>query len=92
MATFAFADDTPTISPVATFFTPNGEEQSSDYQGSAPLRARFQANVANADGWNAHYEWRFYTDPKRQTPYLSRFEKDTEMTFTVAGTHYVAVS
>ena len=89
MATFAFADGAPTISPVATFFTPNGEEQSSDYQGSAPLRARFAANVANADGWDAHYEWRFYTDSKRQTPYLSRFEKDTEVTFTVAGTHYV---
>ena len=89
MATFAFADDAPTISPVATFFTPNGEEQSSDYQGSAPLRARFEANVANTNGWDAHYEWRFYTDPKRQTPYLSRFEKDTEVTFIVAGTHYV---
>mgnify|MGYP001652560621 FL=1 len=89
MSTLALADEQPTISPVATFFTSNGEEQSSDYQGSAPLRARFEANTANADGWDAHYEWRFYTDPCRQTPYLSRFERDTEVTFTTAGTHYV---
>lgn len=83
------AQQTPTINPVATFFTTNGEEQSSDYQGSAPLRAKFEANIANADGWDAHFEWRFYTDQKRQTPYLARFEQNTEVTFTVAGMHYV---
>lgn len=79
----------PAISPTATFITESGEEQNNNYSGSAPLRTRFEANVTHADGWEAHYEWRFYTDNKRKGAYLVRYEKDTEYTFLTAGTHLV---
>ena len=83
----AFAQAAPTINPLATFWGENGEEQSNNYSGSAPLRARFEANAEHADGWTAYYEWHFYMQGKQQSPYLIRYEKDTEYTFATTAIH-----
>ena len=83
----AFAQAAPTINPLGTFWGENGEEQSNNYSGSAPLRARFEANAEYTDGWMAYYEWHFYMQGKQQSPYLIRYEKDTEYTFR-AGNGY----
>lgn len=82
----------PTIQPMATFITANGEttEQQTSFSGSAPLQAKFFANVANAEQWQAHYEWRFYLE-EQKIPYLIRNEKDTHFTFTKAGTHRIVL-
>lgn len=81
----AYADEVPTIDPQATFITPEGEEISTSYSGSAPLTVRFNANVANVGVYTAHYEWRF-TKEGASSPYLIRYDEDTEYTFTEAGT------
>ena len=81
--------DMPTINPTATYTTYEGtEETSSSFSGNAPLTGRFAANPDNTGGWNAYYEWRF-TFEEEPEPYLIRYEEDTEVTFTKAGTHYI---
>ena len=77
-------DDMPTISPYAVFVTSDGEEQAGSYSGSAPLEAHFYANPENVGDWTAYYEWRFTSDSDT-TPYLIRYEQDTDYTFTKSG-------
>lgn len=85
------ADDlTPTIDPIATFITPDGEETGTSYSGNAPLIVRFQAGAQNTDGWTTYYEWRFMLEGKDE-PYLLRHEEDTEYTFQQAGSHRVVL-
>jgi len=85
------ADDTPTISPTATFVNTDGEsEEGTSFSGSAPLEAHFYANPSDVGSWNATYEWRFYTEEDQETPYLIRYEENTDYTFTTAGTHRIA--
>ncbi len=87
----ALADDTePTINPSMTIVTADGEEESTDYTGSAPLQVRLKANTADAEGWTEYYEWRFTLDGA-QTPYLIRYEKDTDVTFMQSGTHSIVL-
>ena len=84
-------DETPTISPTAIYITYDGkEEESTEYSGSAPLVGRFQANPENVGAWNEYYEWRFTLEGETQSePYLIRYERDTEYTFTQAGSHRI---
>lgn len=87
----AFADDDmPTIDPKAVFETPEGDEESTSYSGSAPLVAHFTANPENTEGWKEYYEWRFSTE-EESTPFLIRYEQDTDYTFTKAGTSKVVL-
>lgn len=75
----------PTISPTATFTLADGtEEESEAFAGSAPIRAVFRANPSGTEGWTANYEWRF-TREGSDTPYLTRYEQDTELTFNDYG-------
>lgn len=93
MACFALgvsADEVPTIDPQATFLTPDGEETGTSYSGSAPLTVRFAANAADVGAYIAHYEWRF-TKEGTDTPYLIRYDEDTEYTFTEAGTSSIVL-
>lgn len=83
-------DEIPTISPTATYVTDEGEEESSNMSGNAPLVGRFQANPQNVGEYSANYEWRFTIDGE-STPYLTRYEENTEYTFTKAGTHNIVV-
>lgn len=83
-------DEIPTISPTATYVTDEGEEENSNMSGNAPLVGRFQANPQNVGEYSANYEWRFTIDGE-STPYLIRYEENTEYTFTKAGTHNIVV-
>lgn len=81
-------DGLPTINPTATYTTENGEEESEDYSGNAPLPGRFEANPENVGDYTASYEWRFTMQGETE-PYLIRYEQDTEYTFNDAGTHLI---
>ena len=83
-------DEIPTINPTATYTTEDGEEESEDYSGNAPLAGRFEANPENVGEYTASYEWRFSMDTDTE-PYLIRYEQDTEYTFTKAGTHNIVL-
>lgn len=81
---------TPTISPTATYTDSDGNTQeSNNISESAPLTVTFASGAENTDGWNAHYEWRFYREGQRESPYLVRYEEETSYTFTEAGAHFV---
>ena len=85
-----WADDVPTISPSAVFTDPDGNEDTSTaFSGSAPVTARLSANPENVGDYEAHYEWRFYTQGSEDSPYLVRYDQDTEYTFNQSGTHMV---
>lgn len=81
-------DGLPTINPTATYITENGEEESEDYSGNAPMPGRFEANPENIGDYTASYEWRFTMQGEAE-PYLIRYEQDTEYTFNDAGTHLI---
>ena len=84
-------DETPTISPTATYTSIDGEEtETNEMSGQAPLVGKFKANPSNVGDYNATYEWRF-TKEGETAPYLTRYEEDTEYTFTKAGSHSIVV-
>lgn len=83
-------DEIPTISPTATYVTEEGEEENSNMSGNAPLLGRFRANPQNVGSYSAAYQWRFTLNGESE-PYLTRYEEDTEYTFTKAGTHNIVV-
>jgi gliding motility-associated-like protein len=89
--TAAYADDVPTINPTATYTTSDGEQESSDMSGSAPLTGRFQANPSNVGSYTPYYEWHFYMEGNEDKPYLIRYEQDTEYTFITAGAHCIVL-
>ena len=78
----------PTINPMAVYTTENGEEESDDFSGDAPLAARFEARADGTAGYEAAYEWRFTLEGEAE-PYLVRHEENTGYTFTRAGTHLI---
>ena len=87
------ADDVPTINPTAFYFTPGHEdegEESVDFSGSAPLVGRFTANPQHTEGWNTYYEWRI-TPEGEGSPFLVRYEENTEYTFTTAGSFHIVL-
>lgn len=93
-ATMAWAgtdDEVPTINPTATYTSVDREEtESNEMSGQAPLVGRFKANPTNVGDYNATYEWRFTKEGETQ-PYLTRYEEETEYTFTKAGSHSIVV-
>ena len=88
----AFADDeTPTINPTATYTSVDGEvTESAEMSGQAPLKGYFQANASNVGDYTATYEWRFTREGSAE-PYLTRYEENTEYTFTKAGSHSIVL-
>lgn len=84
-------DETPTINPTATYTSIDGEEtESNEMSGQAPLIGKFKTNPSNVGNYTATYEWRF-TKEGESAPYLTRYEEDTEYTFTKAGSHSIVV-
>ena len=86
----AFADDEPpVINPTATYTSVDGEvTESAEMSGQAPLKGYFQANASNVGDYTATYEWRFTCEGSTE-PYLTRYEENTEYTFTKAGSHSI---
>lgn len=86
----AWSQSIPSISPYITYINEDGDNTTSTSASeSAPLLVTFYSGTENAEGWNAHYEWHFYKDGKREQPYLIRYDESTEYTFTEAGAHYI---
>lgn len=63
-------------------------QEIAEYDGSAPFKAVFTSNVTDADGYVALYEWRFVRAGE-STPFLTRFDADTEFEFMQSGSYTV---
>lgn len=80
----------PTINPTAIYITDEGEEENEAISASAPLTGRFLANPENIGAYSPYYEWRFTLEGENE-PYLTRYEENTEYTFTTAGSHSIVL-
>lgn len=87
----AAQDALPTANPTMTYVDADGQEVSeSQYDGSAPFRATFKACPENVGDYTPLYEWRF-TRSGESTPFLVRYDEDTEYVFNQSGTFSVEV-
>lgn len=88
----AAGDDYPTVTPVMIYIDDDGQEvdDAETYSGGAPLTARFEARPENLGRYEALYEWRF-TEDGSESPFLTRFDENTEYRFLKSGTTYVTL-
>ena len=77
------------INPTGTYLDDNGDSVTmapgDSYSGSAPLAVHFAANPTDLDGYSAYYEWRFNSEKDTSTPLHTRYDENTDFTFTQAG-------
>ncbi len=84
-----WADEYPTVNPIVTFTNSDGETSTDpSFSGSAPIKASCNANPENTSGWECYYEWRIYHEGE-ESPYIIRYEQDTDLEFTQSGTHSI---
>lgn len=89
IAIAAQSDDLPTANPVMTYTDDDGQEVSeTQYDGSAPFKATFKACPEHTGNYTPLYEWRF-TRSGETTPFLVRYDQDTEYEFLQSGTFSV---
>ena len=85
----AQSDDLPTANPVMTYTDDEGQEVSeTQYDGSAPFKATFKACPEHTGNYTPLYEWRF-TRSGETTPFLVRYDQDTEYEFLQSGSFSV---
>lgn len=79
----------PSVNPTMTYVNEDGQEVTeTQYDGSAPLAVTFHANPENVGGYTPLYEWRF-TKNGEASPFLIRYDEDTEFNFNESGTFSV---
>lgn len=79
----------PTANPVMIYYDENGAEVSGEqYDGSAPFKATFKAQPDELGDYTPLYEWRF-TKLGTSTPFLVRYDENTEYTFNESGGYSV---
>lgn len=79
----------PTAQPAMIITLADGTtSEETSYDGSAPLRARFEARPEHLGARFARYEWRFAAEGST-TPFLVRYDEATDYTFTQSGTYTV---
>ncbi len=81
----------PTAEPTMTYVTTDGTETTdTQYDGSAPLAVTFRANPSDLGDYTPRYEWRFTRNGEAE-PFLTRYEEDTQYTFSESGSFSVAL-
>ncbi len=94
-----YATFTKTDGAEETIYMVANDSESEDSEGasanelsaSAPLVGRFVANPSNVTGWEEYYEWRFYKEGLESTPYLVRYEQDTDYTLVSSGSNRIVL-
>ena len=79
----------PTAHPTMVVIAADGKEtEETGFDGSAPLRVRFEARAADYGSRTPLYEWQFRRDGNT-TPFLTRYDENTSYEFTESGTFVV---
>lgn len=84
-----FSQEIPSANPVMTVVTDEGDQEETSYEGSAPVQVRFESRPENLGNYTAYYEWRFYTQGNESSPYIVRYDENTEYTFMTSGQTFV---
>lgn len=79
------ADDLPSASPAMTLRANDSTQTTDSYEGSAPVVASFSANPSDLGEYTPIYEWRFFENGNSETPFLVRYDENTEFTFNESG-------
>ncbi len=82
-------DDLPSASPVMVIVANDSTQTTDSYEGSAPVKATFKANATDFGGYSPIYEWRFFENENSETPFLVRYDENTEYTFNESGSFSV---
>lgn len=79
----------PSANPTMTYVDEDGMEvEDTQYDGSAPFSATFKAQPENIGSYTPLYEWRF-TKSGEESPFLVRYDEDTEYTFNESGSYSI---
>lgn len=79
----------PTAHPTMVVIAADGKEtEEIGFDGSAPLRVRFESRAADYGSRTPLYEWQFRRDGNT-TPFLTRYDANTSYEFTESGTFVV---
>ena len=79
----------PTAQPAMVVIAADGKEtEETGYDGSAPLRVRFEARATDYGTRTPLYEWQFHREGS-STPFLVRYDANTGYEFTESGTFTV---
>jgi len=82
-------DSFPSANPVMTYTDEDGAlVEETQYDGSAPFEAAFKAQPENIGEYTPYYEWRF-TKSGDDSPFLVRYDEDTEYTFKESGSYTI---
>lgn len=85
------AQQLPTANPTMTVLETDGSEtEETAYDGSAPMTARFAANVSDVGDYTPYYEWRFTRDGQAE-PFIVRYDETTEYTFAETGSFSITL-
>ncbi len=81
----------PSVMPAMVYTGEDGTEtEESAYDGDAPFTATFKAQPSDVGDYTGIYEWQF-TRQGESTPFLRRYEEDTQYTFNESGTYSVVL-
>lgn len=75
----------PGADPVMVVTNADGSQsEETSFDGSAPLRARFEARPKNVGALTARYEWQFSKEGESRS-FLLRYDENTDYTFAQSG-------
>lgn len=88
---YGFAQDYPEVTMRMSYIDEDGllVDDAESYSGGAPFEAHFAVELENAGDYYALYEWRFLKDGQN-TPFMTRYEAETDFRFTESGTFYIS--
>lgn len=76
--------------PSATYVNVDGEELTDASQAqNAPLKAHFEANPEDYDGYEARFEWKITNADNPDVVLVHRFDQDIDYTFEHSGSYKV---
>ena len=82
----------PSASPTMTIETEYGDEENTEYNGSAPIVAHFRSNVEDLGQYTPLYEWHIYEAGKEDNPSIIRYDANLDYTFKQSGTFYISLA
>lgn len=88
---YCYGDDLPSATPVMTIQYGDSTSVTDSYEGSAPVKVSLEAGVTDLGGYIPLYEWSFYKSGET-TPFMTRYEANTEYTFTESGSYTIKLN
>ena len=84
-----FAQPYPSVAPAMYILNEDGvEEEATEYDGDAPLKAFFRAHPKDVENYQPVFEWTM-TRVGEATPFIKRYAEEMEYEFLQTGTYLI---